>query len=75
MKFDKLQGIIIAPIWPRQSWNTELKTVRTKYLFLELSDRILEIGQKMKDKDLKFPTNNVSTFLLDLSQTQEEIYY
>ncbi|KAA6367064.1 MAG: putative reverse transcriptase [Streblomastix strix] len=73
MKYDKAKGIIIAPIWPGQSWYTRLKNLSIKFLFLGQSDRILEMGQKMKDKDQKLPPSNVGAFLLDLSQSQEEI--
>ncbi|KAA6371052.1 MAG: hypothetical protein EZS28_033422 [Streblomastix strix] len=72
MKQDKAQGIIIAPIQPGQSWFTKLKNLSIKFLFLGLSERILEIGQRMKDQDQNFPTGNVSAFNLDLLQTQEE---
>ncbi|KAA6369767.1 MAG: hypothetical protein EZS28_034707 [Streblomastix strix] len=36
--------------------------------------RILEIGQRMKDKDQKLPLGNVGAFLLDLLQTLEKTY-
>ncbi|KAA6370476.1 MAG: hypothetical protein EZS28_033999 [Streblomastix strix] len=72
MKKDKAQGIIIAPIWPGQSWYTKLKNLSTKFLFTGQSDRILEMGQSMKDMDQMHPSDNVGAFLLDLSQTQGE---
>ncbi|KAA6369734.1 MAG: hypothetical protein EZS28_034741 [Streblomastix strix] len=72
MKQDKAQVIIIAPIWPGQSWYTKLKNLSTKFLFLGQTDKILEMGQRMKDKDQKLPPGNVGAFLLDLSQMQEE---
>ncbi|KAA6369390.1 MAG: hypothetical protein EZS28_035084 [Streblomastix strix] len=73
MKQDKAQGIVIAPIWPGQSWNTKLKNLSIKFLFLGQSDRILEIEQRMKVKDQKLPPGNVGAFLLDLPQPQIEI--
>ncbi|KAA6374375.1 MAG: hypothetical protein EZS28_030096, partial [Streblomastix strix] len=54
MKQDKAQGIVIAPIWPGQSWNTKLKNLSIKFLFLGQADKILEMGQRMKDNDQKF---------------------
>ncbi|KAA6345407.1 MAG: hypothetical protein EZS28_052164, partial [Streblomastix strix] len=74
MKQDKAQGIVIAPIWPGQSWYTKLKNLSTKFLFLGQADKILEMGQRMKDKDQKLPPGNVGAFLLDLSQTLGETY-
>ncbi|KAA6372609.1 MAG: hypothetical protein EZS28_031864 [Streblomastix strix] len=74
MKQDKADGIIIAPIWPEQSWYTKLKNLSTRFLFLGQADKILEMGQRMKDKDQKLPPSNVGAFFLDLSQTQEETY-
>ncbi|KAA6388217.1 MAG: putative reverse transcriptase [Streblomastix strix] len=74
MKQDKAQGIVIAPIWPGQSWYTKLKNLSTRFLFLGQADKILEMGQRMKDKDQKLPPGNVGAFLLDLSQTLGEIY-
>ncbi|KAA6400245.1 MAG: putative Transposon Ty3-I Gag-Pol polyprotein [Streblomastix strix] len=74
MKQDKAQGIVIAPIWPGQSWYTKLKNLSTKFLFLGQADKILEMGQRMKDNDQKLPPGNVGAFLLDLSQTLEETY-
>ncbi|KAA6366578.1 MAG: hypothetical protein EZS28_037896 [Streblomastix strix] len=73
MKQDKAQGIKMAPIWPRQSWYIKLKNLSIKFLFLGQSDRILEMGQRIKDKDQKLPPGNVGAFLLDLSQTSAEI--
>ncbi|KAA6377940.1 MAG: hypothetical protein EZS28_026532 [Streblomastix strix] len=72
MKQDNAEGIVIAPIWPGQSWYTKLKNLSTKFLFLEQPERILEIGQRMKDKEQKFPPDNVGAFILDLLQTQGE---
>jgi hypothetical protein len=37
MKYDKAQGIVIAPIWPGQSWYTKLKNLSIKFLFFGLS--------------------------------------
>ncbi|KAA6381490.1 MAG: hypothetical protein EZS28_022980 [Streblomastix strix] len=73
MKQDKAQGIVIAPIWPGQSWYTKLKNLSTRFLFLGQANKVLEMGQRMKDKDQKLPPGNVGAFLLDLSQTSEEI--
>ncbi|KAA6366437.1 MAG: hypothetical protein EZS28_038037 [Streblomastix strix] len=73
MKQDKAEGII-APIQPGQSWYTKLKNLSIKFLSHGLSERILEMGQRMKDKDQKFPPGNVGAFLLDLSQTWGETY-
>ncbi|KAA6390575.1 MAG: hypothetical protein EZS28_013900 [Streblomastix strix] len=75
MKQDKSQGIIIAQIWPGQSWYTKLKNLTIKFLFLGLSERIQEIRQKMKDKDQKYPPDNVDAFRLDLLQMYEETFY
>ncbi|KAA6385922.1 MAG: hypothetical protein EZS28_018552 [Streblomastix strix] len=75
MKQDKAQVIVIAPIWPGQSWYTKLKNLSIKFLFLGQADKILEMGQRMKDKDQKLPPGNVGAFLLDLSQTLGETYY
>ncbi|KAA6356922.1 MAG: hypothetical protein EZS28_047552 [Streblomastix strix] len=72
MKQDQAQGIIIAPILQGQSWYTKLKNLSIKFLFLGISERIPEIGQRMKDKDQKLPPDNVGAFRMDLSQTQEE---
>ncbi|KAA6400139.1 MAG: hypothetical protein EZS28_004339 [Streblomastix strix] len=69
MKYDKAQRIIIAPIWPGQSWYTKLKNLSTKLLFLGTAETILEKGQRMKDKHLKLPPGNVGAFILDQSQT------
>ncbi|KAA6401856.1 MAG: putative reverse transcriptase [Streblomastix strix] len=74
MKYDKAQGIVIASIWPGQSWYTKLKNLSIKFLFLGQAEKILEMGQRMKDKDQKLPPGNVGAFLLDLSQTSEETY-
>ncbi|KAA6372823.1 MAG: putative Transposon Ty3-I Gag-Pol polyprotein [Streblomastix strix] len=74
MKQDKAQGIVIAPIWPGQSWYTKLKSLSTKFLFLGQADKTLEMGQRMKDKDQKLPPGNVGAFLLDLSQMLGETY-
>ncbi|KAA6403688.1 MAG: hypothetical protein EZS28_000801 [Streblomastix strix] len=38
----------------------------------KMKERILEMGQRMKDKDQKLPPNNVGAFLLDLLQTSGE---
>ncbi|KAA6375732.1 MAG: hypothetical protein EZS28_028741 [Streblomastix strix] len=43
--------------------------IRNTFLFLGLSERILEMGQRMKDKNKKHPPSNLSAFFLDLSQT------
>ncbi|KAA6381939.1 MAG: hypothetical protein EZS28_022535 [Streblomastix strix] len=75
MKYDKALKILIAPIWPGQSWYTKLKNLSIKFLFLGQSDSILEMGQRMKDNDQKLPPGNAGAFLLDLSQTQDEIYF
>ncbi|KAA6387889.1 MAG: hypothetical protein EZS28_016584 [Streblomastix strix] len=72
MKQDKAQGIAIAPIWPGESRYTILKNLSIKFLFLGQADKILEKGERMNDKDQKFPLGNVGTFLLDLSQTLGE---
>ncbi|KAA6309398.1 MAG: hypothetical protein EZS28_056519 [Streblomastix strix] len=74
MKQDKAQGIVIALIWPGQSWYTKLKSLSTKFLFLGQADKTLEMGQRMKDKDQKLPPGNVGAFLLDLSQMSGETY-
>ncbi|KAA6382264.1 MAG: hypothetical protein EZS28_022210 [Streblomastix strix] len=58
MKYDRAQGIIIAPIWPEQSWYTKLKNLPIKFLFIGQSDKILEMRQRMKDKDQKLPPDN-----------------
>ncbi|KAA6380965.1 MAG: putative Transposon Ty3-I Gag-Pol polyprotein [Streblomastix strix] len=71
-KQDKAQEIIIAPIWPGQSWYTKLKNLSTRFLFFGQTNKILEMGQRVKDKDQKFPQDNVGAFLLDLSQTSRE---
>ncbi|KAA6402912.1 MAG: hypothetical protein EZS28_001553 [Streblomastix strix] len=72
IKQDKAQGIIIEPIWPGQSWLTKLKILSTKFLFLGQADKILQMGQRMKDMDQKLLPGNVGAFLLDLSQMQRE---
>ncbi|KAA6377646.1 MAG: hypothetical protein EZS28_026828 [Streblomastix strix] len=74
MKQDKALGIIIAQTWPGQSWYIKLKNLSIKFLFLGLSERILEMGQRMKNKDQNLQLGNVGAFLLDLLQTQEETY-
>ncbi|KAA6388869.1 MAG: hypothetical protein EZS28_015604 [Streblomastix strix] len=56
MKQDKAKRIIIAPIWPGQSWYTKLKNLSIKFLFLGQADRILQMGERMKDKDQKTST-------------------
>ncbi|KAA6399180.1 MAG: hypothetical protein EZS28_005287 [Streblomastix strix] len=73
MKQGKAQGIVIAPIWPGQSWYTILKNLSTRFFFLGQTDKILEKGQRMKDKDQKLPPGNVCAFLLDLSQMSKGI--
>ncbi|KAA6378067.1 MAG: hypothetical protein EZS28_026403 [Streblomastix strix] len=73
IKQDKAHEIIVAPIQTGQSWYTKLKNLSTKFLFLGSQEKILEIETRMKDKNQKFPTVNVGAFLLDLSQTQEDI--
>ncbi|KAA6392773.1 MAG: putative Transposon Ty3-I Gag-Pol polyprotein [Streblomastix strix] len=73
MKQDKTQGIQIAPFWPEQSWNTKLKNLTTRFLSIGQANKILEMGQRMKDKDQKLPPDNVGAFLLDLSQMSGEI--
>ncbi|KAA6374142.1 MAG: hypothetical protein EZS28_030331 [Streblomastix strix] len=65
--------MIFAPIWPGQSWCTKLKNLYTKFLFLGSAERILEMGQRMKDNDLKFLPGNMGAFLVNLSQMKEEI--
>ncbi|KAA6377789.1 MAG: hypothetical protein EZS28_026686 [Streblomastix strix] len=75
MKQDNAHQIIVIPIWPGQSWNTKLKNLSTKFLFLGQADKILEMGQRMKDKDQKLPSGNVGAFLLELLWTQEQICY
>ncbi|KAA6371882.1 MAG: hypothetical protein EZS28_032591 [Streblomastix strix] len=72
MKQDKAQRIIIAPIWAGQLWYTKLKSLSIKFLFFGLSERILEMGQRMKDKDQKLSPGNVGAFLMYLLQMQEE---
>ncbi|KAA6396588.1 MAG: hypothetical protein EZS28_007882 [Streblomastix strix] len=74
MKQSKAHGIVIAPIWTGQSWYTKLKNLYTKFLFLRQADKILEMGQRMKDKYQKLPPGNVCAFLLYLSQMSEETY-
>ncbi|KAA6361852.1 MAG: hypothetical protein EZS28_042621 [Streblomastix strix] len=74
MKQNKEQGIVIASIWPGQSWYTKLKNLSIKFLFLGQANKILEMGQRMKDKDRKLPPGNVGAFLLDLSQMLGETY-
>ncbi|KAA6364823.1 MAG: putative Transposon Ty3-I Gag-Pol polyprotein [Streblomastix strix] len=73
LKQDKAQGIIIAPIWPGQSWYTKQKNLSTRFHFLGQINKILEMGQRMKDKDQKLPPGNVGAFLLDISQMSGEI--
>ncbi|KAA6363495.1 MAG: hypothetical protein EZS28_040977, partial [Streblomastix strix] len=55
MKQDKAHGIVIAPNWPGQSWYTKLMTLTTRFLFLGQANKILEMGQRMKDMDQKLP--------------------
>ncbi|KAA6391735.1 MAG: hypothetical protein EZS28_012739 [Streblomastix strix] len=38
------------------------------------TNRILEMGQRMKDKDQKLLPGNVGAFFLDMPQKQEEIF-
>ncbi|KAA6384405.1 MAG: hypothetical protein EZS28_020069 [Streblomastix strix] len=45
MKQDKAQGIVIAPIWPGQSWYTKLKNLSIRFLFLRQANKFLEMGQ------------------------------
>ncbi|KAA6384114.1 MAG: hypothetical protein EZS28_020360 [Streblomastix strix] len=75
MKQDKAEGLIIALIWPQQSSYTKLKNLSIKIIFRGLSQIILEIGQRMKDKDQNLPPGNVGIFLLDLSQTHQPTTY
>ncbi|KAA6403423.1 MAG: hypothetical protein EZS28_001051 [Streblomastix strix] len=70
IKQDNAHEIIIAPIWPEQSFYTKLKNLYTKFLFFGSLQIILDMGQRMKDKDQKLPLVNVGAFLLDLQQTQ-----
>ncbi|KAA6367016.1 MAG: hypothetical protein EZS28_037457 [Streblomastix strix] len=44
-----------------------------KFLFLGSYEKVLEMSQRMKDKVQKFLQDNVSAFLLDPSQTPNEI--
>ncbi|KAA6390777.1 MAG: hypothetical protein EZS28_013694 [Streblomastix strix] len=46
-----------------------------QFLFLGSSEKILEMGQKLKDKDQKPPPGNMGAFLLDLSQTHQSTTY
>ncbi|KAA6377193.1 MAG: hypothetical protein EZS28_027280 [Streblomastix strix] len=62
LKKDKTYGIIIASIWPRQSWYTKLKNLSIEFLFLVLSERILEKEQRMNDKNQKLPSCNFDAF-------------
>ncbi|KAA6390383.1 MAG: hypothetical protein EZS28_014091 [Streblomastix strix] len=73
MRQDKAQGIVIAPIQLGQSWFTKLKNLSTRFLFLGQANKILEMGQRMKNKDQKLPPGNVGAFLLDISQMSGEI--
>ncbi|KAA6365359.1 MAG: hypothetical protein EZS28_039114 [Streblomastix strix] len=74
MILDNAEEIIIPPIWSEQSWYTKLMNLSIKFLFLGLSERILKLGQRMKDKDQKLLSGNESAFRLDLSQMQENPY-
>ncbi|KAA6398714.1 MAG: hypothetical protein EZS28_005760 [Streblomastix strix] len=53
-------------------WKIESKGIPDERI---KTNNILEMGQRMKDKDQKLPPDNVSVFLLDLSQTQEVIFF
>ncbi|KAA6369586.1 MAG: hypothetical protein EZS28_034887, partial [Streblomastix strix] len=72
MKKDKVEAIIMALIWPRQSGYTKIKNLSIKFLFPGSSAKVLQMEPRMNDMDQKLLSNNAGVFLLDLSQIAED---
>ncbi|KAA6381327.1 MAG: hypothetical protein EZS28_023145 [Streblomastix strix] len=52
---EKARGIMIVPNWPGQIWWTDLKEITVREKELGESERVLEIGSKMRKRNLKVP--------------------
>ncbi|KAA6353832.1 MAG: hypothetical protein EZS28_050640, partial [Streblomastix strix] len=56
---EKAQGIMIVPNWPGQIWWTELKEITVREKELGESEKVLEMGSKMKKRNLKVPPGRI----------------
>ncbi|KAA6357658.1 MAG: hypothetical protein EZS28_046815 [Streblomastix strix] len=74
LKQNKAQGILIAPIWPGQTWYIKLMKIYSKIHFYGPPEKKIQLGQSTTDKSQNLSPGNVGSFLLDLSQTQDQTY-
>jgi hypothetical protein len=61
---EKIICLIVAPMWPGQTWYTELITTCTHFLILGLCKEILIPGPTMLSRGLKLPPGALGCFLM-----------
>ncbi|KAA6314576.1 MAG: hypothetical protein EZS28_055560 [Streblomastix strix] len=52
---ERAQGIMIVPHWPGQLWWTQLKKIAVSEREIGESEKVLEMGLKMRMRNLKVP--------------------
>ncbi|KAA6360277.1 MAG: hypothetical protein EZS28_044196 [Streblomastix strix] len=69
---EKIEAMIIAPLWPGQIWYTELVNENAQSLMLGWSNEILEPETSLIKKILKLPPAKRCCFLMDRRPGKEE---
>ncbi|KAA6314222.1 MAG: hypothetical protein EZS28_055621 [Streblomastix strix] len=52
---ERAQGIVIVPHWPGQLWWRQLKEIAVREKEVGESEKVLEMGAKMRRRNLKVP--------------------